>query len=869
MRDLFTDVFRFVVVRPTQKVSEIYKKRWFFSQDTKKIATEPIGTIETQPQFIPSFENLQHTSPSWSKTRRFARQFAASMKDVLDDPEYADPLGKLWQLFLDYTKNFINNDDLQDEITKILKTAYTAEQAPTTIKEFLAKVDTPSGHRQAYSDSLWDLLYALSIESNDMQPEREKSIQYVRAINVLKNIGNINTAKDLDTYRLATPLIPSTLYRSATKVIMNPIKIKEDFGEVFSEDFTFSTAYLRPLGFGDHKVVRQKIERYELGEIAYVENVMKSEYKERKYRTLDRTEQSYIYETETTSGSEKDLQSTERFELQKEIERTISTNLSLNAGVNISASYGPTVKVEAQTNFAMENAKSESDRIATNYSKEIVSKSVQKINERVMEARTSTTNHEVEETNTHGFDNKSSSDHVIGVYRWLDKIYKAQVINYGRRFMFEFIIPEPAAFYIEAHSKRAEINIDNPAAPKSLVRKDDKGNLLDLEISEIDETNYLHWVQQYNVTDVELPPQEFIETTILVPYPTKDNANLIFLTGDESRGVNISESVTVPPGYIPFEFSVVGPGAPGNGYNQSEDGAYWSVWVGNTGLSSSTSWKQKFYSEYGSETTHEVVDKLPIIVYGYKCWFVYLNITIKFQVSQAKINEWKYSTYMSIINAYQKLKADYYEQVARAEAENMSPIQGQTPDTNRSIEKQELKKSCIRLLRNELLNFDLVKPDNLIDDNIINKYPEIDMLALLGGAGEIQFLEQAFEWDEMTYLFYPYFWGRRDNWTKSLLINDTDPMFEKFLQAGASRVIVPVRLNYEFAVWHYLNTLELWGGGEGPVIDDELFISIAAELKEQADIVTPNMLTGEEWDVKIPTSLVYLQEDSNLPSNGN
>jgi hypothetical protein len=247
------------------------------------------------------------------------------------------------------------------------------------------------------------------------------------------------------------------------------------------------------------------------------------------------------------------------------------------------------------------------------------------------------------------------------------------------------------------------------------------------------------------------------------------------------------------------------------------------------------------------------------------CWYVYLNITVKFQVAQSKIDEWKYNTYMAIMNAYQKQKSEYADLVARASAEKMSAIKGQNPEINRSVEKQELKKSCVRLLRNKLLNFDLVKPDKLIDSGITNGYPEIDTKALLNSAGEIQFLEQAFEWEQMTYLFYSYFWGKRDNWIKDLLIDDVDPLFEKFLQAGAARVIIPVRPNYEFAVWHYLNTSDLWGGGEGPVLDSELFVSIAAELKEQADNITPDMLTGEEWDVRIPTSLVYLQEDSKLP----
>jgi len=37
---------------------------------------------------------------------------------------------------------------------------------------------------------------------------------------------------------------------------------------------------------------------------------------------------------------------------------------------------------------------------------------------------------------------------ISGIYRWVDKLYEAQVYNYGQRPMFQFIIPEPAALYI-------------------------------------------------------------------------------------------------------------------------------------------------------------------------------------------------------------------------------------------------------------------------------------------------------------------------------------------------------------------------------------------------------------------------------------
>jgi hypothetical protein len=76
---------------------------------------------------------------------------------------------------------------------------------------------------------------------------------------------------------------------------------------------------------------------------------------------------------------------------------------------------------------------------------------VSRIMQRAREERMRRTLERYEEKNEHGFDNKDGAGHVIGIYRWVDKCYQARLINYGRRLMLEFIVPEPDAFYLHLH----------------------------------------------------------------------------------------------------------------------------------------------------------------------------------------------------------------------------------------------------------------------------------------------------------------------------------------------------------------------------------------------------------------------------------
>ncbi len=100
--------------------------------------------------------------------------------------------------------------------------------------------------------------------------------------------------------------------------------------------------------------------------------------------------------------------------------------------------------------------------------------------------------------------------------------------------------------------------------------------------------------------------------------------------------------------------------------------------------------------------------------------------------------------------------------------------------------------------------------------------------------------------------------------------------FRDFLRAGAARVIVPVHPSYSETVLHYLDTNEIWNGGDPPTLEDPLYISIVDELKSEtgadvdADLNACSVHSGypcvvDEWEVKLPTTLVYLQPDAELP----
>lgn len=150
--------------------------------------------------------------------------------------------------------------------------------------------------------------------------------------------------------------------------------------------------------------------------------------------------------------------------------------------------------------------------------------------------RSVTTIVESEDTPEHTFDNTAGgaggTDNVAGVYRWLDKIYYNQVVNYGRRMMFEFVIPEPAAFHLFAKLAKPMSDEVIEAPPVFDITS----------FEQITPETYDEYAVLYAATSVKPPPSSIVSVQATKghdPSGTPDGEWTTWVT-----------QVTVPSGYI-------------------------------------------------------------------------------------------------------------------------------------------------------------------------------------------------------------------------------------------------------------------------------------------------------------------------------
>lgn len=603
---------------------------------------------------------------------------------------------------------------------------------------------------------------------------------------------------------------------------------------------------VKQLGIADYNKVEQSIQGYVEGEVAHIENVMAREYKEKATRRLRKSEI-----TETTSSEREreqltDTSTTDRFEMQSEVAKVVANSKDFSGFASVQGDYGKAITFQTGANFATHNSKEESTRQAMTSAKEVTERALDRIVNKVKEERIVKIVEEFEENNSHGFDNRKGDKHVVGVYRWVDKVFKNQILNYGKRLMFEFMVPEPAKLHKLAMEKlvtdKTAMTLEQPEDPRKATGVNKLENYFQLT-----DTNLKHWSGRYNV-EFEQKPEEYLSIGKTFSFTTPEHNG-----GEYDEVAAGNDVIEIPEDYKAISGSALLVQAAENGL-----GGY--VLIGSTS------------KKYSANTTDRSPLNVTLNGYSGKVPISYsstghhsgsANFEVKCQLSLEAKTKWQQQTFNAIIKAYEEALATYNEQLAEKQALGVQ-ILGTNPGFYREIENTILRKNCISYLIDQNTT---AKRTYGKDFHHINgsgskqtfENTEVRLGADLDDyAAFVKFIEQAFEWEIMSYNFYPYYWANRQKWVEMYQYDQThDHIFKAFMQSGMARVIITVRPGFEEAVRYYMQTGQIWNGGEVPVIEDELYLSIVDELR-----LPEGEKVGKAWWTRIPTSMTILQAQS-------
>jgi hypothetical protein len=582
-----------------------------------------------------------------------------------------------------------------------------------------------------------------------------------------------------------------------------------------------------PAGIADLLVVKQQLIGYEGMDIAHIENVLKGERKLREHTHRETSETITFTETESIKSEEHELETTDRFEMTRETATTIKEDIAVKAGLKVSGSYGPTVEFAVSAEGSYNRSKEEATKTATKFSQDVTERSSKKISERILQRVQTTLTTETIEKNSHELNNVPGTGHISGVYQWVNKVYQAQMFNYGLRTMFDFMVPEPAAFLIQAM-----VNAHDSAM--TLQKPPD----FNLTPSQLTETNYSAWVKVTGATDVAPPPEI---------YRTKA-ADFKAGGGEHDANYNHSGQIAIDDGYKAIFGSV---------------GVVRNIWESDNSVDMVLGRRTQRMSDGNwmwTTSLDEERDTIPFGIDTFHCSQVAVVIEVKCVRTDRAMEKWRLDTHAKLQTAHNQQVADYEEKLKALQLQAGIAIHGHNPASNLATIETELKKNCVSILTDQ--HFDLF---DAISTSWTNNLPEIDIYEAAGEGPYVRFFEQAFEWEHMSYITYPYFWGRKSQWDERIGYEDPDPVFADFLKAGYCRVSVPARPGFEGAIDHFLTFGETWNGGPLPSISSPLYLPIADEIAERLDRPGDEIPQGDPWKVRIPTNLVHLRPDDKLP----
>jgi len=618
-------------------------------------------------------------------------------------------------------------------------------------------------------------------------------------------------------------------------------------------------ARARVLGRGDLMVVRIEHLRYETGEIAYVENVLKSELRGRTHVIDTATSEKIVETADLFSETSQELTTTERFELQDAATTANTTTTALSAGVSMSGGFGP-VSVGIDLNASTSTTTSESNSSSSSYGKEVTDKATETMRSEASSKTVTTNRTRITETNKHDFDNRDGDGHIRGIYRWLNKVDRAQVFNYGERLLLEFVVPEPAAQHVYLAATTASQGEPVPPQP------------LDFGPEDITEATFVAKGRRYDTAGLERPPAAQVTvpaTFTFAPSMAADPVNPdpeqpaqpVFL----ANSVTIS-TVAVPAGYAAGTViaSVVYGGSLATGDIPPPDSgvpenilkqAPVMITVGGRRFSIVAGDAEE---SHVIELTERRTGDVPVAIGCQQANGIAVALRVVGYRTPEAFQAWQQRTFETIQQAYLAEESAY--ETALSVTQIRAGFTAVTPSVvNRAIEVRELTRGCQTILTGQ--DFD----DFGSIDVPANDIPRIDVEEAWAEADVIQFFSDTLDWQLMAYLFYPYHWAGRTRWAELVARTSPDPLHEAFLQAGAARVVVPVREGYERAVARYLQDGVVPEWGPEPWRGQPTgFVPVDDLIADANDRPGDEVAIDEPWEVVSPTTLIYLQEDAEL-----
>lgn len=587
-----------------------------------------------------------------------------------------------------------------------------------------------------------------------------------------------------------------------------------------------------PYAIGELLMVKHRRRGYALGELAYVESIRAGERRESKRRQRHRSVEDSV-ETRDEASSQVGDERVTTSTLSSETLGALADTTVTTTYDNFGTSYGPPTTATLTGGWTVEQKPSgtPSKQDLTRFARDVLSKTVDRIAHRVAWVRSRRSSRDAEEMVRSVVDNSQGKANRRAVYRWLDEVYGARVVNYGHRLLVELILRAPAAHLLHQAQAPWQRDLEPPLPPAALGIE---------SYEDIQRGNFSAIVARYPGESFELPP------------PRRRVVSASLRSG-EARAVELPEGYQATSATLGYALT------PGAGEVTIEG----VVGLHPFQLAATTAGTQRFTLDGEDGAVQVVVEasapqasppELAAPPDG-----PLFSFELEAEPGERAMDAWRLRTFQAMQRAYAA------QRQAHARGTGPEPLRPEAVRPRlsaRAVERRELKHGALELLfaRLESLAGGAERP--------VPGQPLPELA--LARPRYLGFFDAAFEWREMTYSFLG---GRSEHAADPAVAAacarfGDDERFREFLEAPYARLLVPVAIGQAAALLYFLASGSLWELPDRHVAVHPSNLALANELAGVAlergrEGETPR-LVRELPALRVPTSIAVLT-DGDVP----
>jgi Type II secretion system (T2SS), protein G len=611
------------------------------------------------------------------------------------------------------------------------------------------------------------------------------------------------TERPMSTMELATALAPLS-YDAITHFIELSLTVKES--SIWSKillDLSKRRRKIAPIG----RIHLERIEMYpagvQKGELVFSVPMAPGEtvtISHKEWSTSTR-EFEEIVQDYFESYSERGV--AEKTDALMSIENEVKHSSAINFSASASGSYTG-VTLTTTLGLSATNDERQSVRQSMQKNREVTEKASARSRKEHKVSIKLETKQGTEDRSAKTITNKAATAIRIDYFRMMRK-WRVDLFRYGLRQTYDIAIPLPGVRLWALHQRVAELD-------KELRTP----FVFGLKAEDLNDGNWPAKAAEFGVPSAVVPRHpdaEFVKTiTFTVGFPESDADTRFYKLDFE-----------VPPGYVLKHALAWGqfvewPGRltfkwlGGNSYN--DPGSY--IYTGDLA---------KLIGQSGALAA-------PYMAGGVRS--ANLTLTLTYLRTEAAYRTWKVAAWAAIKAS---AEARYQEKLAGVQEERdrlWRQLNGKDTLSLRRLEREEL----VRLVMQWLLGpgYPVVTAPGdgawtppplqetmsqmLIDELAFQTTPTVPLtpnfnptfsgiteeawVQALDFGESVKFIHQAIEWENLLYFLYPYFWGSEELGRDKLLFEHNDPEHERFLRAGYTRIVLPVRPGFEEDFTHLL-----------------------------------------------------------------